>query len=317
MSMTTTDHTGWDCVIIGGGAAGLSAALALGRARRRALVIDAGRQSNLAAHAVGGLLNHDRRPPAALYAGGRHELAEYPTVQVHDGEVDRVTGDVEAGFTVELDDGTAHTSRRLLLAGGMDYRYPEVPGADERWGSTLFHCPFCHGWEVAGRPLAVLNPQPSGVHQALLLTAWSDRVTLLAGGTVGRPSAVTLSDEDRGRLTAAAVTVEERPVAALRGVGAELEAVELADGTHLDCGGVLVAATLHQRSDLVARLGVAFAAANPMTADAVEIDMQHRTSVPGVYAAGDITAGPPSVPRAVAHGAFAGAMIVGGLTGAL
>src|ERR1700761_3536603 len=105
--MATTPHTRWDCIIIGGGAAGLSAALWLGRARRKTLVIDAGRQSNLAAHGVGGLLNHDRQPPAALYARGRAELTEYPTVAVTDGQVDMVTGDLEAGFKVELVDGAA------------------------------------------------------------------------------------------------------------------------------------------------------------------------------------------------------------------
>lgn len=316
-AMRSIENPSWDCTIIGGGAAGLSAALALGRARRRALVIDAGRQSNLAAHGVGGLLNHDRQPPEALYARGREELNEYRSIATRDEQVDMVTGDGAAGFTVTLADGADYHSRRLLLAGGMDYRYPDVPGAAERWGATVFHCPFCHGWEVAGSPLAVLNPDPTGVHQALLLTAWSDSVTLLAGGAVGQPPGVSLSDEDRARLADAAVSVEERPVAALHGPGTEMETVELADGTHLDCGGVLVAATLHQRSDLAARLGVSFAPANPMTAEAVEIDMQHRTSVPGVYAAGDTTPGPPSVSRAIAQGAFAGAMIVGGLTGAM
>ena len=315
--MTTAENTVWECLIIGGGAAGLSAALQLGRARRRTLVIDAGRQSNLVAHGVGGLLNHDRRPPAALYARGREELTEYPTVEVRDGQVDGVTGDGEAGFTVKLVDGTAHTGQRLLLAGGMDYRYPEVPGAAERWGSTVFHCSFCHGWEVAGRPLAVLNPEPTGVHQALMLTAWSDRVTLLTAGVVGQASSGELSDEDRARLAAARVTVEERPVAALRGPGAELETIELADGTHVECGGVLVGTTLHQRSDLAGRLGVGFAAATPLTAEAVAIDGQHRTNVAGVYAAGDITSGPPSVSRAMAQGGFAAAMIVSGLTGAM
>lgn len=306
----------WDCVIVGGGAAGLSAALSLGRARRRTLVADAGRQSNLAAHGVGGLLNHDRRPPTALYARGREELTEYPTVALWDGEVDVVHGDLQNGFTVTLADGTAHTALRLLLAGGMDYRYPELPGAAQRWGLTVFHCPFCHGWEVAGRPLAVLNPDRAGVHQALLLTAWSDRVTLLAGGAAGQATDAALSDEDRARLAAAGVGVEERAVAALHGPDTDLEAIELADGTLLECGGMLVATTLHQRSELAARLGVAFAAANPMTAEAIEIDMQHRTTMPGIYAAGDITAGPPSVSRAIAQGAFAGAMIVAGLTGA-
>jgi thioredoxin reductase len=314
--MLNTDNSGWDCVIVGGGAAGLSAALTLGRARRRALVIDAGGQSNLAASGVGGLLNHDRRPPADLYAHAREELAQYPTVVVSDEQVALVTGNLELGFTAELTDGTAHTARRVLLAGGMDYRYPDVRGAAERWGGGVFHCPFCHGWEVAGRPLAVLNPEPAGVHQALLLTAWSDRVTLLAGGTSDQASRVEMSEADRARLAAAAITVEERGVVALHGPGAELETVELSDGTHLECGGVLIVTTLHQRSNLAARLGVAFAAPNPMTTEAVEIDMQHRTSVPGVYAAGDITVGPPSVSRAIAQGALAGAMIVAGLTGA-
>ncbi|HYZ80796.1 MAG TPA: NAD(P)/FAD-dependent oxidoreductase [Solirubrobacteraceae bacterium] len=315
--ITNDPAVAWECVIVGGGAAGLSAALSLGRARRRTLVVDAGRQSNLAAHGVGGLLNHDRQPPTELYARGREELTEYPTVALRDGQVEVVRGDSHTGFTVTLDDGTAHSALRLLLAGGMDYRYPDLPGAAQRWGSTVFHCPFCHGWEVAGRPLAVLNPDPAGVHQALLLTAWSDRVTLLAGGAVGQAASVALSDEDRARLAAAGVGVEERPVAALHGPESELEAIELADGTHLACGGMLVATTLHQRSDLAARLGIAFAAANPMTAEAIEIDMQHRTTVPGIYAAGDITAGPPSVARAIAQGNFAGAMIVAGLTGSV
>jgi thioredoxin reductase len=307
----------WESIIVGAGAAGLGAALSLGRARRRTLVVDAGRQSNLAAHGVGGLLNHDRRPPTELYARGREELTEYPTVALWDGQVDAVRGNLGSGFTVTLADGTGHPALRLLLAGGMDYRYPDLPGAAERWGSTVFHCPFCHGWEVAGRPLAVLNADPSGVHQALLLTAWSDRVTLLAGGAVGQAAGATLSDEDQARLAAAGVAVEERPVAALHGRDAALEAIELADGTHRPCGGMLVTTTLHQRSDLAARLGVGFAAANPMTAEAVEIDMQQRTTVPGIYAAGDITPGPPSVSRAIAQGTFAGAMIVAGLTGAI
>jgi thioredoxin reductase len=150
-----------------------------------------------------------------------------------------------------------------------------------------------------------------------MLTAWSDRVTLVTAGVVGQASSGELSEEDRARLTAARVTVEERPVAALCGPGAELETIELVDGTHLERGGVLVGTTLHQRSDLAARLGVGFAAATPLTAEAVAIDGQHRTNVAGVYAAGDITSGPPSVSRAMAQGGFAAAMIVSGLPGAM
>ena len=314
----TTENAILDCAVIGGGAAGLSAALTLGRARRTTLLIDAGRQSNLPAHGIGGLLGHDRRPPAELYADGRSELREYPTVTVRDGEVAAAAGTAADGFELTLVDGMAIRARRLLLAGGMDYRYPEVAGADERWGESVFHCPFCHGWEVAGRPLAVLSAPPAGVHQALLLTAWSDSVTLLAGGTVAAPlGADALSAPDRERLAAAGVAVEERPVAALHGPGRALEAVEFSAGASLAVNGVLVATTLHQRNALVRELGVAFADANPMTEEAIEIDFMHRTSVAGVSAAGDITVGPPSVTRAIAAGGFAAAMVVGGLTGAM
>ena len=122
----------WECLVVGGGAAGLSAALVLGRARRRTLVIDAGRQSNLAAHGIGGLLGHDGRPPAELYELGRKELQRYPSVEVRAGEVHTVArGD---GFDVEISDGTHTRTRRLLLAMGMEYRSPSVPGMSELWG---------------------------------------------------------------------------------------------------------------------------------------------------------------------------------------
>ena len=305
MAMTT--DTDSDCIIIGGGAAGLSAALSLGRARRATLLIDAGRQSNLAAHGIGGLLGHDRRPPAELYATGREELAEYPTVEVHDGDVIAVEAQDEV-LAVTLAGGPVLRARRVLLATGMDYRHPDVPGMAQRWGESVFHCPFCHGWEVRGRPLAVFGGTPIAVHQALLLTAWSHDVTLLTGAT-GEIDAA-----ERERLAAAGVSVDERPVAELIGPAGSLEAVRFADGEERACGGILVATTLHQRSELPAQLGVAYAPADPLTAEGIEVDGQHRTNVPGVYAAGDVVAGPPAVARAVAAGNFAAAMIVMGLT---
>jgi thioredoxin reductase len=208
----------YDCIVVGGGAAGLSAALSLGRARRLTLVIDAGQQSNLVAHGIGGLLGHDRLPPAELYATGRRELGEYPTVTVRDGQVVSVES-TDGGFSVTLADGAVSQARRLLLATGMQYRYPEVPGMAPRWGETVFHCPFCHGWEVRGRPLAVFGGPPIVVHQALLLTSWSDDVTVLTAG------ASDLDESDRDRLTAAGVSIDERPVAELLGPGRSLEAV--------------------------------------------------------------------------------------------
>jgi thioredoxin reductase len=294
--------TTWDCIVVGAGAAGLSAALVLGRARQRTLVVDAGGQSNRAAEGIGGLLGHDGRPPAELYAAGRDELAAYPTVELRSGEI--VDGDRhEAGFVLELADGSREASRRVLLATGMDYRFPALPGIAERWGRSVFHCPFCHGWEVRDQPLAVLDRGAEGAQRALLLRFWSDDVTLLADG------AAELDGEDAERLRAAGVAVDERRVAALRGPDSELTAVEFADGAERPCRALLVPVTLHQRSALAEQLGAATIPGR-IAADAVEVDPTLHTSVPGLLAAGDASAQMPSVANAIAAGSTAAAMIV-------
>ncbi|HWV84430.1 MAG TPA: NAD(P)/FAD-dependent oxidoreductase [Capillimicrobium sp.] len=290
----------WDCVVVGGGAAGLSAALALGRARRRTLVVDAGRPSNLPAEGIGGLLGHDHRPPADLYAAGRAELRTYPSVAVRAGEVTggEATGD---GFVLALDgDAERVRARRVLLATGMDYRHPDVPGLAERWGRTVFHCPFCHGWEVREQPLCALG-EAHAAERALMLRAWSDDVTLLADGA-------PLAPEDERRLHDAGVTIDPRPVAEVRD-----GAVAFADGTERPCGGILVATTLHQRSALARTLGAETQPPGPLAADALLVDGQFQTTVPGLYAAGDAAAQMPSVPNAIATGATAAAMLVRGL----
>jgi thioredoxin reductase len=295
--------TPWDCIVVGGGAAGLSAALVLGRARRRTLVVDAGAPSNASAHGIGGLLGHDTRPPAELYGAGRRELAAYPSVQVRAGEV--VTGEPsEAGFALDLADGAQEATRRVVLATGMDYRPPELPGVAGRWGRSVFHCPFCHGWEVRSRPLAVLERGAAAVHRALLLSLWSDDVTLLTDGPAG------LDPADAERLAAAGIEVDERRVAHLRGPGDELTAVVFADGGERPCEGLLVAARLHQRSALAAHLGASTVEPGPLIADGVEIDAMHRTSVPGLFAAGDLSTRMPSVAAAIAAGSMAAAMAV-------
>jgi thioredoxin reductase len=194
----------WDCIVVGAGAAGLSAALVLGRARQRALVVDAGGQSNRVAHGIGGLLGHDGRPPAELYAAGRDELTAYPTVALRSGEV--LGGERhDAGFVLELAGGSREVARRVLLATGMDYRFPALPGIVERWGRSVFHCPFCHGWEVRDQPLGVLDRGAPGANRALLLRVWSDDVTLLADGPA------ELDAQDAERLRAAGVTGTSRP----------------------------------------------------------------------------------------------------------
>jgi thioredoxin reductase len=295
----------WDCIVVGGGAAGLSAALVLGRARRRTLVVDRGDQSNRVAHGIGGLLGHDGRPPAEFYAAARAELASYPSVELRSGEVvggeRREPGGGEldgAGFVLELADGSQETARRVLLATGMDYRHPELPGIAERWGRSVFHCPFCHGWEVRERPLGVLGGDETGVERALLLRMWSDDVTLFTEGQV---------DVDLERLRAAGVAVEERQVVAVRDPGST---VVFADGGEQRCDGLLVPAPMHQRSPLAEQLGAELAEPGPAVAGAVQVDPMFATAVPGLAAAGDVAPRMPSVANAIAAGASAAAAIV-------
>ncbi|MCP9487301.1 MAG: NAD(P)/FAD-dependent oxidoreductase [Gaiellaceae bacterium MAG52_C11] len=294
----------WDCIVVGAGAAGLSAALVLGRARQRTLVVDAGGQSNSSADGIGGLLGQDGRPPAAFYAAGREELAAYPTVERRSGDV--VGGERhEAGFVLELADGSHETARRVLLATGMEYRFPALPGIAERWGRSVFHCPFCHGWEVRDQQLGVLDRAAAGARRALLLRVWSDDVTLFADGPA------ELDAEDAERLRAAGVTVDERRVAELRGQGSARTAVAFADGGEHPCAGLLVPVTLHQRSALAEQLGAAASDPGPVAIDAIEVDPMFHTSVPGLSAAGDVSSQQlPSVANAVAAGSSAAAMIV-------
>ncbi|GFM18395.1 MULTISPECIES: NAD(P)/FAD-dependent oxidoreductase [Mycobacteriaceae] len=297
----------WECVIVGGGAAGLSAALVLGRARRRTLLIDAGGQSNRAAHGIGGLLGFDGVPPADLYAHGRRELERYPSVEVRDGEV--VAGVAGGdGITLDLADGAGEHTRRLLLATGMRYDYPDIPGLAPLWGRSVFHCPFCHGWEVRDRPLAVLAPGERGVHMATLLRGWSDDVVLLTGGPAD------LSDDDHARLDVAGIPVDERTVRELDSAAGELHAVVFDDGARLPRGALLVAAELRQRSGLAAQLGVKLGATGPVSPEAVDVDSLYRTSVPGVFAAGDLCAQMPQIAAAVAAGSAAAVSVMASIT---
>jgi thioredoxin reductase len=293
----------WDCVVVGGGAAGLSAALVLGRSRRRTLLVDEGKQSNLAAHGIGGLLGHDGRPPAQLYDAGRAELAGYPTVEVRRGAV--TTGVSDRGtFVLELADGSRIHTRRVLLATGMDYEAPPITGLAELWGRSAFHCPFCHGWEARDQPLAVLAQGDRAVHMALMLRGWSDDIVVLTNGDPGLDFAL------REQLSAAGVTVDEREVAEFVSESGELASVAFTEGPSLARRGVLVAASLHQRSTLAAQLGVAFLPPNPVVVDGIEVDPFHRTSVPGVFAAGDLSAAIPQVAGAIAAGSMAATAIV-------
>jgi thioredoxin reductase len=266
----------WECVVVGGGVAGLSAALVLGRARRRTLMLDRGGQSNRAAAHVGGLLGQEGTPPDELYVRARDQLALYDEVVIRDAEaVDaRAEGD---GFVVVIGDGGEVRTRTVVLATGMDYEVPDVPGFREHWGGAVFHCPFCHGWEVRDRTLVVYGDGAVAERQAALLRGWSSDVTVVDPGEV------------------AGLRVEDGTV----------RAVVRHDGSEVACDAVLVHAPLRRRGRLPERLGLT------LTEDGrVAVDALAQTSVPGVYAAGDIAVAPQQVAIALGSGHLAGVVAV-------
>jgi thioredoxin reductase len=293
----------WDCIVVGGGAAGLSAALVLGRARHRTLLVDAGGPSNLAAEGIGGLLGHEGRPPAELYALGRAELEAFPTVELRDGTVEGGER-VDGGLALDLAGGGRELTRRVILATGMEYRKPDLPGLEPLWGRSVFHCPFCHGWEMRDRALAVLGGGPGGLHRAVLLRRWTDDVMLLSDGPP------EFDDGDRERLSAAGVEVDERPVARLIARDGTLAAVEFADGSTLAREGLLVPVTLTQRSSLAERLGAEPAEPGPVVMDALVVDTMFRTTADGVSAAGDASAQLQQVAGAISAGSLAAVGVV-------
>jgi thioredoxin reductase len=281
----------YDCIVVGGGAAGLSAALVLGRARRDVLLVDAGEQSNRPAHAVGGLLAQEGAAPGALYTTGREQLGAYPTVTVRDGEVEAIEPRDDGTFRALLAGGAGAAARRVLLATGMRYVPPQLPGVAERWGNAVFHCPFCHGWEVRNGALAVLGDGDAAVFRALLLRGWSDDVVLLSG---------EVDDGARAKLEAAGVPVDDRQVVAVR----DKATVVFADGSELPRDGLLVPAPMRQRSSLAEVLGLELAPAGTIV-----VDELGRTSVSGVFAAGDVAGTVQMVPAAMGDGARVAAQV--------
>jgi thioredoxin reductase len=299
-------RTTWDCIVVGGGAAGLSAALVLGRARRRTLLVDAGEPSNLPAEGIGGLLGHDGRPPAELYAMGRAELGAYPTVEVRRGTVEGGEP-VDGGFALDIAGGGRELTRRVILATGMEYRPPDLPGLGPLWGRSVFHCPFCHGWEMRDAPLGVLGGGGGGLHRALLLRGWSEDVVLLSDGPAD------LDAGDLERLSAAGIEVDERPVARLIAPDGALAAVEFADGSTRARQGLLVPVTVAQRSPLAAQLGAEPAEPGPVALDALVVDTMFRTTAEGVSAAGDVSAQLQQVAGAISAASLAAVGVVQGL----
>ncbi|MDT0393372.1 MULTISPECIES: NAD(P)/FAD-dependent oxidoreductase [Streptomyces] len=300
----TYENETYDVVVVGGGAAGLSAALVLGRARNRALVVDAGEPRNAPSSHMQGYLSRDGMSPAEFLALGRDEIARYGVELVRDRVTD-VTRDGD--FTVVLDGGPAVRARRLIVATGLKDEMPDVPGVAERFGRDVLHCPFCHGWEVRDEPFGVLASSVMSVHQALMVSQWSKDVTLF----LHRVAEAELSDQDLRRLAAAGVGVVSGEVAELVAEDDRLTGVRLADGSTHARSVVFVAPRPMPQTGLLERLGAEMNE-TPFGAYPV-VDPTGLTTVPGVWAAGNAIGFAEQVVHAASGGYRAAAAIVGDL----
>lgn len=289
----------FDAIIIGGSFAGLSAALQIARTGRPILVIDAGRPRNRFAAASHGFFTQDGSNPLAMIAAAREQLLRYPGARLIEGEAAAVTG-ADGDFTVTTAAGDVFQSRKLVLAYGVSDRLPDVPGLAERWGKTVLHCPYCHGYEFAGRRLAVLQTHPMASHQALLVADWGPMTLLLNGSPA--PDAETAA-----KLAARGVAIEPLAVTGLRGKGEDLEAVLLADGRALPVDALYVGPDPRHNSDVAARLGCAMDE-TPL-GPIIRTDERKLTTVAGVFAAGDIARAPHNATFASADGVAAGVFL--------
>ena len=276
-------------LVVGGGPAGLSAALVLGRALRTTLVCDAGHPRNARAQGVHGFLTRDGIPPAELRAAARAELARYESVTLENAQVTDIRKDGEH-FAFTLAGGTGGRARRVLLATGVVDTLPALPGLEALYGTSVFHCPFCDGWEVRGGALAVYGGGEHAVGLALELKAWSADIVLLG----------TVDPADRERLGAAGITVREDEVRRLENEGGKLARVVFADGSSLARDALFFCTGHRQGSDLAERLGCPLDEKGSVaTLDAT------RTCVPGIFVAGDASKESHMVVVAAAEGALA------------
>jgi len=281
----------FDVAIVGGSFAGLSAALPLARARRRVVVFDTGMRRNRFASASHGFLAQDGRAPEDIVADGRAQLATYPTFERIEGAVAAITG-TQGAFALQAGD-TTHRARRIILAMGVADALPPIPGLAQRWGRTVFHCPYCHGYELQQGRIGVIATSALSLHQAQLLPEWG-RVTFFLNG------ALTLGDDDAGLLAARGVVVEAVPVARI----VDEARVVLADGRSDSFAGLFTASRTSPASPLAAQLGCEHEE-GPM-GTFVRTDAMKATSVPGVFACGDLARAAGNVPLAVGDGALAG-----------
>ncbi|QYO77115.1 NAD(P)/FAD-dependent oxidoreductase [Devosia salina] len=284
-----------DVIIIGGSFAGLTAAMQLGRARRKVTVLDTGLNRNRYAENAHNIFGHDGAPPADLLGAARRQVAHYPTVELVGAGAVSISGEPD-NFAVATTAGDTISGRRLILSYGIVDQFPDMAGFAECWGKTVIHCPFCHGYEVAGRPWALLYSSPMSLHGPMLYANWTDDITLILDGH-------EIIDEERHKLEKRRVRIYDGKLASISQQGGRIEGVTLDDGTSVELAALYAHPRNRPSADLHAQLGLDMQATPTGTMIAVG-DMQ-ATSRPGIYAAGDLAMAMHSVTFATNAGSLA------------
>ncbi|WP_434614236.1 NAD(P)/FAD-dependent oxidoreductase [Azospirillum sp. B2RO_4] len=291
--MNGNDTTTYDAIIVGGSYAGMAAALQLARARRRVLVMDEGLRRNRFASHSHGFLGQDGRPPGEIAAEARDQLMRYPTVTWTTGRAEEASKTSE-GFRITGSDGIGYRGRRLLISVGVVDELPAIPGLAERWGRSVFHCPYCHGYELMQGRIGVVAVSGQSMHHALMLPDWGPTTLLLNGAF--EPDA-----DQSAHLAQRGVTVETAPIS---GIDGDSPVVSLADGRRLPFAGLFVLPRSRVASPLAAQLGCA--TEDSPIGTHIRVDAMQETSIPGVFACGDAARAAGSVALAVGAGTIAG-----------
>ncbi|TGN19270.1 NAD(P)/FAD-dependent oxidoreductase [Leptospira idonii] len=294
--MKNSENT-WETIIIGGSFAGLSAALALGRSRRKVLIIDHEKPCNRFTPHSHNLLTHDGKPPFEIKRIAKEELAHYPNLHFLNSAAIKVSSS-ESYFGIKTEDGEFHLGRKLLFATGVIDVLPNLPGFAESWGVSIFHCPYCHGYEVKEQNLGIMANGDIGFEAVRLLSQWSKQLTLFTNG----PS--LLKEEQTAKLKAKGIPVIETEIREFVQNNGYVKKVVFLDGTFVTPQAVMARVPFVQHSHLPAELGVVL---NEM--GHIQVDGFQRTNLKGVYAAGDNTTMFRSLSTAIAQGGLAGAMI--------
>ncbi|MDQ0038776.1 thioredoxin reductase [Variovorax boronicumulans] len=289
----------YDALVVGGSFAGLSAAMQLARARKKVCVVDAGAPRNRFAAAAHGFFGQDGVPPLKMISDARAKLLAYPNVTFIEGRVASAQADGAGGFVASFDAGDWQLSAgKLLLAFGVQDGFPDgIAGVRERWGTSVLHCPYCHGYEFSGRRLGVLIEAPHPPDHAMLIAEWGPATLFLNGNN-------TVDEEARAKLQARGVTIEPGRIVALEGPAKDLTGVRLEDGRIVPVDALFMVPRTRPSSPIAEQLGCAFddGPAGPV----IRTDAMKMTTVPGVYAAGDVAMPMHNATLSSADGVMAG-----------